>query len=391
MADYYRQGAFRGVEFEYIEDDYAFKVKEAGQDLLADDETTETLAAAPREFALTVAVCGRDAVKKRNDLIKALEDTSAGILIHPQYGEIAVKVSDAGFSVHSAADSGNWFEFVINFIKTDDNGLRLKVVPVTERTERKHAEAVNRAAETLSNKAKNNIQVKGFLDTVADDTAAFADKVLNEVKTLLEKEILPIGALEKIKGSIDTMSGGIMSLINAPDVWALEIMDLLDIDGASFDLYERLAALSLKPSKPQYLTETRKRSVKNQENVLTLFKTVAVLQGLNKGVLMETSSDLQTAERIERMTALAESVTDADAEIQQAFETALQTSVAVLKSVKKERTKQITAAETIPAVVLLHQTGGTALMRKNEDFVPRNHIRHPLFVAGGLITEIIDV
>ena len=173
------------------------------------------------------------------------------------------------------------------------------------------------------------------------------------------------------------MSGGIMSLINAPDVWALEIMDLLDIDGASFDLYERLAALSLKPSKPQYLTETRKRSVKNQENVLTLFKTVAVLQGLNKGVLMETSSDLQTAERIERMTALAESVTDADAEIQQAFETALQTSVAVLKSVKTERTKQITAAETIPAVVLLHQTGGTALMRKNEDFVPRNHIRHP--------------
>lgn len=391
MADYYRQGSFRGVEFEYIEDDYAYKVKEAGQNLLADDETTETLAAAPREFALTVAVCGRDAVKKRNDLIKALEDTSAGILVHPQYGEISVKVSDAGFNVHSAADSGNWFEFVINFIKTDDNGLRLTAVPVSERAEQKHAEAVNRAAETLSAKAKNNIQVKGWLDTVADDTAAFADKVLNKVKTLLEKEILPTGALEKIKGSIDTMSGGILSLINAPDVWALEIMDLLDIDGASFDLYERLAALSVKPSKPQYLTETRKRSVQNQENVLTLFKTAAVLQGLNKGVLMETPSDLQTAERIERMTALTESVTDADAEMQQAFETALQTSVALLKSVKKERTKQITAAETIPAVVLLHQTGGTALMRKNEDFVPRNHIRHPLFVAGGVITEVIDV
>lgn len=391
MADYYRQGSFRGVEFEYIEDDYAYKVKEAGQNLLADDETTETLAAAPREFALTVAVCGRDAVKKRNDLIKALEDTSAGILVHPQYGEISVKVSDAGFNVHSAADSGNWFEFVINFIKTNDNGLRLTVVPVSERAEQKHAEAVNRAAQTLSGKAKNNIQVKGWLDTVADDTAALADKVLNEVKTLLEKEILPTGALEKIKGSIDTMSGGILSLINAPDVWALEIMDLLDIDGASFDLYERLAALSVKPSKPQYLTETRKRSVQNQENVLTLFKTAAVLQGLNKGVLMETPSDLQTAERIERMTALTESVTDADAEMQQAFETVLQTSVAVLKSIKKERTKQITAAETIPAVVLLHQTGGTALMRKNEDFVPRNHIRHPLFVAGGLITEVIDV
>ena len=391
MADYYRHGSFRGVEFEYIEDDYAYKVKEAGQNLLADDETTETLAAAPREFALTVAVCGRDAVKKRNDLIKALEDTSAGILVHPQYGEISVKVSDAGFNVHSAADSGNWFEFVINFIKTNDNGLRLTVVPVSERAEQKHAEAVNRAAQTLSGKAKNNIQVKGWLDTVADDTAAFADKVLNEVKTLLEKEILPTGALEKIKGSIDTMSGGILSLINAPDVWALEIMDLLDIDGASFDLYERLAALSVKPSKPQYLTETRKRSVQNQENVLTLFKTAAVLQGLNKGVLMETPSDLQTAERIERMTALTESVTDADAEIQQAFETVLQTSVAVLKSIKKERTKQITTAETIPAVVLLHQAGGTALMRKNEDFVPRNHIRHPLFVAGGVITEVIDV
>lgn len=391
MADYYRQGSFRGVEFEYIEDDYAYKVKEAGQNLLADDETTETLAAAPREFALTVAVCGRDAVKKRNDLIKALEDTSAGILVHPQYGEISVKVSDAGFNVHSAADSGNWFEFVINFIKTNDNGLRLTVVPVSERAEQKHAEAVNRAAQTLSGKAKNNIQVKGWLDTVADDTAAFADKVLNEVKTLLEKEILPTGALEKIKGSIDTMSGGILSLINAPDVWALEIMDLLDIDGASFDLYERLAALSVKPSKPQYLTETRKRSVQNQENVLTLFKTAAVLQGLNKGVLMETPSDLQTAERIERMTALTESVTDADAEIQQAFETVLQTSVAVLKSIKKERTKQITAAETIPAVVLLHQAGGTALIRKNGDFVKRNHIRHPLFVTGGLITEVIDV
>lgn len=394
MADYYRQGSFRGVEFEYIEDDYAFKVKEAGQDLLADDETTETLAVKPREFALTVAVCGRDAVKKRNDLIKALEDTSAGILIHPQYGEISVKVSDAGFSVHSAADSGNWFEFVINFIKTDDNGLRLKVVPVTEVAEQKQIVAVEDAGETFSNEAKNDIQTKGWLDSVADDTAAFADKVLKEVKSLLEEEVLPFKALEKIKGSIDTMSGGILSLINAPDVWALEIMNLLDIDGASFDLYERLAALVVKPSKPQYLTETRKRSVQNQENVLTLFKTAAVLQGLNKGVLMETPSDVQTAERIERMTALAESVTDAERtspEMQQAVETLLQTSVAVLKSIKKERTKLITAVETIPAVVLLHQTGGTALMRKNEDFVPRNHIRHPLFVAGGVITEVINV
>ncbi len=394
MADYYRQGSFRGVEFEYIEDDYAYKVKEAGQNLLADNETTETLAAAPREFVLTVAVCGRDAVKKRNDLIKALEDTSAGILVHPQYGEISVKVSDSGFNVHSAADSGNWFEFSINFIKTDDNGIRLTVVPVNERAEQKHAEAVNSASETLASEAKNNIQSKGWLDTVADDTADFADKVLNEVKTLLEKEILPFKALEKIKGSIDTMSGGILSLINAPDVWALEIMDLLNIDGASFDLYERLASLVVKPSKPQYLTETRKRSVQNQENVLALFKTAAVLQGLNKGVLLETPSDLRTAERIERMTALAENVTDAEGttpEMQQAVETLLQTAVAVLKSVKKERTKQITAFETIPAAVLLHQTGGTALMRKNKDFIARNHIRHPLFVAGGLITEIIDV
>ena len=394
MADYYRQGAFRGVEFEYIEDDYAYKVKEAGQNLLADDETTETLAAAPREFALTVAVCGRDAVKKRNDLIKALEDTSAGILVHPQYGEISVKVSDAGFSVHSAADSGNWFEFSINFIKTDDNGLRLKVVPVSERAEQKQAEAVNRATETLSKEAKNNIQVKGWLDTVADESVAFADKVLNEVKSLMEKEILPIGALNKIKGSIDTMSGGVLSLINAPDVWALEIMDLLDIEGASFDLYERLAALVVKPSKPQYLTETRKRSVQNQENILTLFKTTAVLQGLNKGVLLETPSNSRTAERIERMTALAESVTDAEntaPETQQAFEAVLQTSVAVLKSIRKERTKQISALETIPAVVLLYQAGGTALIRKNGDFVKRNHIRHPLFVTGGLVTEVIDV
>lgn len=394
MADYYRQGSFRSIEFEYIEDDYAYKVKEAGQNLLADDETTETLAAAPREFALTVAVCGRDAVKKRNDLIKALEDTSAGILVHPQYGEISVKVSDAGFSVHSAAESGNWFEFSINFIKTDDNGLRLKVVPVSERAEQKQAEAVNRATETLSKAAKNNIQVKGWLDTVADESVAFADKVLNEVKTLLEKEILPTGALNKIKGSIDTMSGGVLSLINAPDVWALEIMDLLDIEGASFDLYERLAALVVKPSKPQYLTETRKRSVQNQENILTLFKTAAVLQGLNKGVLSDTPSDSQTAERIERMTALAESITDAEGtspEMQQAFEAVLQTSAAVLKSVRKERTKQISALETIPAVVLLYQAGGTALIRKNGDFVKRNHIRHPLFVTGGLITEVIDV
>lgn len=394
MADYYRQGSFRSIEFEYIEDDYAYKVKEAGQNLLSDDETTETLAAAPREFALTVAVCGRDAVKKRNDLIKALEDTSAGILVHPQYGEISVKVSDAGFSVHSAAESGNWFEFSINFIKTDDNGLRLKVIPVSERAEQKQAEAVNRATEILSKEAKNNIQVKGWLDTVADESVAFADKVLNEVKTLLEKEILPTGALNKIKGSIDTMSGGVLSLINAPDVWALEIMDLLDIEGASFDLYERLAALVVKPSKPQYLTETRKRSVQNQENILTLFKTAAVLQGLNKGVLSDTPSDSQTAERIERMTALAESVTDAEntaPEMQQAFEAVLQTSAAVLKSVRKERTKQISALETIPAVVLLYQAGGTALIRKNGDFVKRNHIRHPLFVTGGLITEVIDV
>lgn len=395
MADYYRQGSFRGVEFEYIEDDYAYKVKEAEQNLLSGDETTETLAAAPREFALIVAVFGRDAVKKRNDLIKALEDTSAGILIHPQYGEISVKVSDAGFNVHSAADSGNWFEFTINFIKTDDDAVRLTVLPVAERAEQKQEEAVEKAKEALSEESEKKIQAKGWLDTVADSTAAFAGEVLNEVKKALEKEVLPFGALEKIKGSVDSMAGGLLSLINAPGIWALEITDLLNIDGVSFELYERLASLSMSPSKPQYLTETRRRAVENQEAVLSLIKTAAVLQGLNRAVSFRTVSETEVSERIERMTALAESVIDSEGvspEMQQAFETLLQTSVAVLKNVGTEqRTRHIPAAGTIPAVVLLHQVGGTKLMRQNADFAARNHIRHPLFVPGGFIMEVVDV
>ena len=61
MSKYYERGSFRGVEFDYLNDDYIYQKKTAEDNLFADETDEEELGEKPRAFTLKCFVCGKEA------------------------------------------------------------------------------------------------------------------------------------------------------------------------------------------------------------------------------------------------------------------------------------------------------------------------------------------
>lgn len=393
MSKYYKSGSYKNVAFEYIDDKYAYRLKEAEQSFISADTETETLSAEPRSFNLTVCVYGSNAAKQRDDLIKALEDPKSGILVHPQFGRISVKVEKDGFEVTSSADKGNYYEFSINFIKVDADKLKFSVMPVSANPKDALLQAINEATNATTDNFTDKVKVKGWLESVADDAASMAQKVASEISKLTSAEVLPFSTVAQIKGSIDTLSGSAGSLLNYPDKFVAAVMNALSYEGATYNFFKRLAAISFTPNKPKYLTETRKQSIINQQSIVNLVVQVAVIKACETGSEIENSSETEIAKRIEELTNLVETVIDnplnADNfEIQSRFEKLLQSGVSALHAQTASKTKTITPADTIPAVVLLYQVGGKKLVNQSDTFQNRNKIKNPLFITGGQSVEV---
>lgn len=393
MSKYYKSGSYKNVAFEYIDDKYAYRLKEAEQSFISADTETETLSAEPRSFNLTVCVYGSNAKKQRDDLIKALEDPKSGILVHPQFGRISVKVEKDGFEVSSSADKGNYYEFSINFIKVDADKLKFSVMPVSANPKDALSKAVAEAQAVSAKNFMDKVKVKGMLESVADDAALMAQKVTSEISKLTSAEVLPFSTVSNIKNSINTISSSAGGLLNYPDKFVGAIMNALSYDGATYNFFKRLAAISFTPNKPKYLTETRRQSVVNQQSIVNLIVQVAVIKACETGSEIENSSQSEIANRIEELTNLVELVIDNPVnsdnfDLQSRFEKILQSSVAVLQSLKSQKTKTLTLVDTVPSVVLLHRIGGRKMVNQADDFQNRNNIKNPLFINGGQTVEV---
>lgn len=393
MVDFYSPGSFRGVAFEYIEDDYARRKKEADHNYLDASVATEPTGNLPRTYSLKFCVLGKNAVVQRNKLIKALDEDGPGILEHPQYGRLSVKLTDDGYSVHGSYDKGNYFEFDAEFTLADADKMRLSVMPVAADVTEILAAADLDVQLAVMADFVENFKTQGFLDFVAENVAALASEIMDKINALMNIELLPFATIAKIKGSIGTIFGSMGRLLSYPEKLANEIANMLNTDGLTYDFFKRLSALSFSIGTPKYQTASRRQSVKNQQAIVSLVSLISSGKAIASASVLSVSSETAIIARIEEITKLAESVTDDEetpAAVKQSFEALLQASVAVLKEQAQVSSMTVTPAQTVPAVVLLHSRGGVAVMEKNTDFAERNNIKNPLFTLGGKPVEVIN-
>lgn len=408
MSAYYENGSFRGVGFEYLSDEYYFQKKTAEDNLFADETDEEELGEMPRAFTIKCCVMGKDARKKRNALQAALEKKDAGILIHPQYGRMKVKVPADGYTIHSSAEQGNYYEFEINFVKANDK-MSLTVLPVKPSAAESLKSAVAAAQKVMAESVVPKSwleELESFADKIsmseiASEMADFTSGVTSKISRLTSLKLLPFDAVTAITGSLTTLGKSAGGVLSYPAGFVSDCLNVISNVAATFDFYKGLARIKLDilPQKNKYDTPQNKAKEMAQRAIVNVISQVGTVKAVEAAAPDDATESSLTAnevkERIAEITELVESVVD-DAdnaespELQETFEELLQKAVDVLESRATLKTRFISRAVSVPALVLLYEECGRSAVDKLDDFVARNALKTPLLIGGGQIVEVID-
>lgn len=407
MSAYYENGSFRGVGFEYLSDEYYFQKKTAEDNLFADETDEEELGEMPRAFTIKCCVMGKDARKKRNALQTALEKKDAGILIHPQYGRMKVKVPADGYTIHSSAEQGNYYEFEINFVKANDK-MSLTVLPVKPSAAESLKSAVAAAQKVMAESVVPKSwleELESFADKIsmseiASEMADFTSGVTSKISRLTSLKLLPFDAVTAITGSLTTLGKSAGGVLSYPAGFVSDCLNVFSNVAATFDFYKGLARIKLDilPQKNKYDTPQNKAKEMAQRAIVNVISQVGTVKAVEAAAPDDAGSDLtanEVKERIAEITELVESVVD-DAdnaespELQETFEELLQKAVDVLENRATLKNRFISRAVSVPALVLLYEECGRSAVDKLDDFVARNALKTPLLIGGGQIVEVID-
>lgn len=408
MSAYYENGSFRGVGFEYLSDEYYFQKKTAEDNLFADETDEEELGEMPRAFTIKCCVMGKDARKKRNALQAALEKKDAGILIHPQYGRMKVKVPADGYTIHSSAEQGNYYEFEINFVKANDK-MSLTVLPVKPSA----AESLKSAVAAAQKVMAESVVPKSWLDElesfadkismseIASEMADFTSGVTSKISRLTSLKLLPFDAVTAITGSLTTLGKSAGGVLSYPAGFVSDCLNVFSNVAATFDFYKGLARIKLDilPQKNKYDTPQNKAKEMAQRAIVNVISQVGTVKAVEAAAPDDATESSLTAnevkERIAEITELVESVVD-DAdnaespELQETFEELLQKAVDVLENRATLKPRFVSRAVSVPALVLLYEECGRSAVDKLDDFVARNALKTPLLIGGGQIVEVIN-
>lgn len=408
MSAYYENGSFRGVGFEYLSDEYYFQKKTAEDNLFADETDEEELGEMPRAFTIKCCVMGKDARKKRNALQAALEKKDAGILIHPQYGRMKVKVPADGYTIHSSAEQGNYYEFEINFVKANDK-MSLTVLLVKPSAAESLKSAVAAAQKVMAESVVPKSwleELESFADKIsmseiASEMADFTSDVTAKISRLTSLKLLPFDAVTAITGSLTTLGKSAGGVLSYPAGFVSDCLNVFSNVAATFDFYKGLARIKLDilPQKNKYDTPQNKAKEMAQRAIVNVISQVGTVKAVEAAAPDDATESSLTAnevkERIAEITELVESVVD-DAdnaespELQETFEELLQKAVDVLESRATLKTRFVSRAVSVPALVLLYEECGRSAVDKLDDFTARNALKTPLLIGGGQIVEVVD-
>lgn len=179
MIEKLQPASFRGISFLVNTETKTGGKKIVTHEFVNSDERfTEELGKLPPSFSIEAIVHGDDAIQRRFDLERVLQDSGIGDLVHPVYG--LIKVKSTTFSVTSNQTNIGEFRFSIEFQSTKEN-LTAQPTPVT-------TSAVSKAAEDAREAVNNAIEAE-YIDPVIPDTLTSSSDKLDEIYTGLNGTI----------------------------------------------------------------------------------------------------------------------------------------------------------------------------------------------------------
>lgn len=369
-----------------------------------DDPFVEDLGRKAAEFSIDAFVIGDDYAKARDALRDALKKPGPGELVHPTLGRLNVALTAPFRFVEALSDEGGMARFSLRFTETSDN---LQPAAGSDT-----AYLVESAAGAASDSVVADFADVFGVDGLPEWVSADAVAVLGEAMAALDAAragLAPdLSVLGDFAAELTGVTSSLSSLVRTPLTLASRIAGLVaGLSGAVSRPADSIVALGrlygYSSSRPPVPTTTpaRRAQAANRTAVEALVRRTAVIESARAAARLDFGS-ASTADPARRMSYqqaadLRERIADAlDDEAADApvpvFSALMDLRTATVRDITDRgadlpRLATVSMPATLPALVVAYRALGDA--RREADLIARNPIRHPGFVKGGMLLEVL--
>lgn len=380
--------SFRGVPF-FVEsaDRSGGRRIVAHEFPLRDDPYVEDLGRRARVFTVEGYVLGKDYVRRRDELLAALEDTEGpGELVHPYHGVLRAICSS--LSIRESVADGGLARFAIEFTETP-----AQFVEVTAQAD--VAEQVWFAADDALGATRTTLEDGYGVDGLPAFALASASATLTTMAGALGSALAPVvkvtQELARLDVDIKRLTNQATTLIRTPGgvltafldtIASLEqtvtsspkaVLDAL-VDAYNVDL------VALIPD----TTAVRQRERANQTALAAALRRVLAIEAARLATRVEFESHEDAiAARNEIAGLLEEEAEGAD---DATYASLVDLRSKLLRAVPGDAVlanlQTVERRTAVPSLLLAYQLYGS--VEKEADILARNRVRHPGFVSGEL-------
>ncbi|MGE8297301.1 MAG: DNA circularization protein [Pseudomonas sp.] len=401
--DEMRPGSFRGVPF-YIEgsDQSGGRRSILDEFPLRDLPSTQDMGRKARQYVLDMYVIGADYMAARDKLIEALEGAGPGTLMHPYRGELQV-ITYGEYRVVESTREGGLARITQTFAEAGEEPRPDgSPVPGVE---------VNAKADLVQQEAVAEFERDW-------DVSEYADFVGNEAVAMLQEAtawVYQAGGLlnggSQYAGLYNKLVGNLTQLILAPGNLAGGLLGLVrGVGGGANPLAALKAQASLfnlgsraKPAASQgYRTPSRTQIAANQTATYRLIERAAAAEAARLATGRPVTADgqikpgVQFDSRDDAVLIRDQIVAELDRQQLEArperYRALAGLSAALVTDMNRSSASLAPLAEyqlldTQPALLIAHRLYGDA--GRASDIIARNKIKHPGFVPGGQVLEVL--
>lgn len=387
-----RPASFRGVAFYAVSDSATFGRRSVLHDFpFRDLPYVEDMGRKAREIRVVGFVIGADYMAARDALIEAAEQPGPGKLVHPQYGELTVSISDGGFTVdHSNAEGGC---ARISFTCVESGEARFPSSQVA--TQEVVSSRADDALAALKNRFTLDFRIDNLPAFFQDDAIAQAAGFLDQVTGTIGETAGAIGRGD-VLALVDAISPQLGSLLRTPAVMADRVQAIVGSVRGAMPARSAVGALAKlatfgagNPHLPQ-TTATRLRQAANRETFTELVRGSAAVERARSVASLEFS-DIQDALAVrDSVVDQLDQVSDVSSD-DGVFGTLSALRAAVVRDIGARgadlaRVVSVTLPATTPALVMAYDLLGDA--SRDSELLARNNIIHPGFLPAGVPLEV---
>lgn len=389
-----RTPSFRGVRFEVSSTD-----RSGGRNVTTHEFVnrstpySEDPTRQPRTFSLEAFVQGFDYQRRRDNLLRALEQGGPGELVHPYYGALQVVVTN--YRIQESGIEGGVTRFQLDFVEAGEL-LYPKASSDPRRFFQRIADSLKQNSTTqFLNDFSIARQPQFVVDRAKRNVTDFADLVEQQTSFVTRNA----DEIADLAVSIEDLRDDVDELINTPALLAERMSRSIDLLSSAIterretvSAYRNLFRYGDDFSQPAFNTPSRRQVRTNNDAFSFFVRSQAVGAGATSASEIEFTSLADAAsistlffKEIDRLS--LETDNDFIYEDLQAAKGELAKAIPP-EGQSVQRTLEFKNPVTRPSVVVAYDLYGDLLLQ--QDLLARNRIRNPLFVRGGQTLEVLS-